>query len=611
VKYHWLILSLFSIFVGHSPADATKLLSWRFDSNQNQLTIRTDTGVQPVVKLIGNPARLVIDLPGTVADLRQADQMLGGAIKSVRVGQFEANTARLVLELAPGYTINPEEVKIRGLSSTQWVLDVPQPVEITQETRTASKEVKTDEQNLTVSPSPDIESKNFQVTKNGLFVRFDKREGSQIDVKRSKDRRQIEIDLNGVTLPQDLTSRAIALNQYGVEQIEFIQTSNAPAIARLILNVSEDSPDWIASYTRVGDGGLVLLPKSTSSNSRQNSSATRPIATTPTRNNQRIPTQTKAIVEGVTLAANNSELIINSSEKVEAQGSWRANGVYEIRMSNAQLAANYTSPQITANSPISRLRVWQESDDTVVILIHPALGVRLDGDIQQPSEQMLVLKLSEFSRISRAVEPVPTPPSEQSLPLQRAWDRMGNSQIPNEKIVVVIDPGHGGKDPGAIGINGVREKDLILPISQQVADILELQGIQVIMTRNDDRYISLQDRSKMANRANADLFISIHANSMGMSRPDISGLETYYLEDGMRLAESIHHTILKNVDVKNRRIRRARFYVLRHTQMPAVLVEIGFLTGKEDAQKLANQTYRDQMAQAIADGILQYVRKGK
>ena len=145
MKYRWLVLSLFSIFVGHSPADATNLLSWRFDTSQNQLTIRTNTGVQPVVKLIGSPTRLVVDLPGTVADLREANQMVGGAIKSVRVGQFETNIARLVIELAPGYTINPEEVKIRGLSSTQWVLDIPQPIEITEETRTGSKEVKADD----------------------------------------------------------------------------------------------------------------------------------------------------------------------------------------------------------------------------------------------------------------------------------------------------------------------------------------------------------------------------------------------------------------------------------------------------------------------------------
>lgn len=607
MKSRWLLLSLFGIFLGYAPADAAKLLSWRFDTNQNQLTIKTDTGVQPVVKLIQNPTRLVIDLPGTVADLSQANQMVGGAIKSVRVGQFEANIARLVIELEAGYTINPEEVKIRGLSSSQWVLDVPQPVKITESTPTvATNQAETTETSLNVNPAP----ADFQVTKNGLFVRFEKREGSQITVNRSSDRREITIDLTGATLPQDLANRVIELNEYDVNQIEFVQTSETTA--RLILKVSEDSPDWLASYSRLGEGGLVLLPRSRTGRSRESVVTAR---TNPTRNNYTPPTptqtQTRAIVQGVTLAANNSELMINSDQKVEAQGTWRANGVYEVRLRNAELASDFINPQMTANSPISRLRVWQESDDTVVVLVHPALGVHLDGNIEQPSEQMLILRLREFSRVTRAIDPVPTPPSNDP-PLGRAWERVNNGrQTPNEKIVVVIDPGHGGKDPGAIGINGVREKDLILPVSQEVARILEQQGIQVIMTRNNDQYISLQDRATMANRANADLFISIHANSMGMNRPDVNGLETYYLQDGLRLAESIHNTILKNVDVRNRGVRRARFYVLRHTQMPAVLVEIGFLTGREDAAKLANAAYRQQMAESIAAGILSYVRNKK
>ncbi len=595
MKSRWLLLSLFGIFLGYAPANAAKLLSWRFDPNQNQLTIRTDTGVQPVVKLIQNPTRLVIDLPGTVADLSQPNQMVGGGIKSVRVGQFEANIARLVVELESGYTINPEDVKIRGLSSSQWVLHVPEPVPTTESNFTVNNPEA-------ITATAELESRDFQVTKNGLFVRFEKKAGNQINVNRSRDRREITIDLAGATLPQDLASRVIEVNEYGVNQIEFVQTSETTA--RLILRVDKDSPDWLASYSRLGEGGLVLLPRSRTSNSRENVATTR---MNPTRNN---PTpQTRAIVQGVTLAANNSELMINVDQQVEAKGIWRANGVYEVRLRNAELASDFINPQMTVNSPISRLRVWQESDDTVVVLVHPALGVHLDGDIQQPSEQMLVLKLREFARVTRAIDPVPTP-SSNDPPLGRAWERVNHGRgLPKEKIVVVIDPGHGGSDPGAIGINGVKEKDVILPISQEVADILERQGIQVIMTRNSDRFISLEDRARIANRAQADLFISIHANSMGMSRPDISGLETYYLQDGLRLAESIHNTILRNVDIRNRGIRRARFYVLRHTQMPAVLVEVGFLTGKEDAAKLANSAYRQQMAEAIAAGILQYISK--
>ena len=174
---------------------------------------------------------------------------------------------------------------------------------------------------------------------------------------------------------------------------------------------------------------------------------------------------------------------------------------------------------------------------------------------------------------------------------------------------MVLDPGHGGKDPGAIGIGGIREKDIILPIAHRVAAILQQQGIQPIMTRQDDRFISLNGRVQMAERYRATLFVSIHANAINLSRPDVNGIETYYYSSGAGLAQSIHNSILRSVNIGNRGIRRARFYVLRKTSMPAVLVEVGFVTGRYDAPKLSSASFREQMATAIANGILQYLRR--
>jgi N-acetylmuramoyl-L-alanine amidase len=186
---------------------------------------------------------------------------------------------------------------------------------------------------------------------------------------------------------------------------------------------------------------------------------------------------------------------------------------------------------------------------------------------------------------------------------------VSSPRVPKGRVLVIVDPGHGGKDPGAIGLGGLREKDVILPIAQQVASLLEQQGIQAVMTRTSDYFVDLAPRATMAERANADLFVSIHANAIGPSRPDVSGLETYYYSSGQRLAQTIHSSILQNLDVKDRGIRRARFYVLRKTSMPSVLVEVGFVTGREDAAKLSNPAYRSQMAQAIARGILQYIQQ--
>jgi N-acetylmuramoyl-L-alanine amidase len=172
----------------------------------------------------------------------------------------------------------------------------------------------------------------------------------------------------------------------------------------------------------------------------------------------------------------------------------------------------------------------------------------------------------------------------------------------------MIDPGHGGKDPGAIGIGGLREKDVILPISQQVAALLQQQGIQAVMTRSDDRFISLEGRVQMARQARATLFVSIHANSLSLRRPDVNGVETYYFSS-QRLAQEIHYSMLQSLNVRDRGVRRARFYVLRNNSIPAVLVEVGYVTGAGDAPKLASPAFQRQMAEAIARGILLYIRQ--
>jgi N-acetylmuramoyl-L-alanine amidase len=163
---------------------------------------------------------------------------------------------------------------------------------------------------------------------------------------------------------------------------------------------------------------------------------------------------------------------------------------------------------------------------------------------------------------------------------------------------------------GAIGLSGLQEKEVILSISQEVAQLLKQQGVQVMMTRDSDYFVSLQGRTDMANRAGVDLFVSIHANSMGQGRPDVSGLEVYYFGN-QALASTIQKSILRTVNIKDRGVRQARFYVLRKSAMPATLVEVGFVTGSQDAANLKNPTYRRQMALAIARGTLEYIQQNK
>ncbi|WP_171574374.1 N-acetylmuramoyl-L-alanine amidase family protein [Leptolyngbya sp. Cla-17] len=181
--------------------------------------------------------------------------------------------------------------------------------------------------------------------------------------------------------------------------------------------------------------------------------------------------------------------------------------------------------------------------------------------------------------------------------------------IPKSGITVVIDPGHGGGDPGAIGIGGLQEKEITLSVSQQVVALLKQKGVNAVLTRSGDQEVELAPRVDFAEQANADVFVSIHANSFTASRTDVSGIETYYSSsDGLSLARTIQTNLLQELGARDRGVKQANFYVIKYTDMPAALVEIGFVTGAEDAARLASATGRTKIAQAIARAILQYVQ---
>jgi N-acetylmuramoyl-L-alanine amidase len=184
----------------------------------------------------------------------------------------------------------------------------------------------------------------------------------------------------------------------------------------------------------------------------------------------------------------------------------------------------------------------------------------------------------------------------------------------SEKILVTIDPGHGGKDPGAIGLEGLREVDVILPISLQVAKILEEKGVATQLTRDSDYFVGLDERVVMSRKAGASIFVSIHANSID-NRPDVNGFEIYHYHRGLELANVVHRNVIdlladgQEGSLLDRGVRSARFLVLRKSEIPAILVEVGYLTSPTESLKLADEKYRERMAEAIAQGILAYLGK--
>jgi N-acetylmuramoyl-L-alanine amidase len=236
----------------------------------------------------------------------------------------------------------------------------------------------------------------------------------------------------------------------------------------------------------------------------------------------------------------------------------------------------------------------------------------------------------------------PDPTSDGRYPLAR--------QLGLSAKRVIIDPGHGGHDPGTRSRSGLKEKDLVLDISRRVAKLLERDGeYEVLMTRNDDTFIPLEERTAFANSYEADLFVSIHANAHPSRR--IRGIETFYLNlattpaaeetaarenavstrrmgelqdilrqimNNSRIAESgdfanrVQDSMVEGVldgstrGSRNHGVKTAPFYVLLGANMPSVLIEVSYLSNTEDARLLSQNAYRQRVAESIAEGIRNY-----
>ena len=172
---------------------------------------------------------------------------------------------------------------------------------------------------------------------------------------------------------------------------------------------------------------------------------------------------------------------------------------------------------------------------------------------------------------------------------------------------VVIDAGHGGTDVGATG-GGIYEKNITLDVSKRVETILKQRGYQVMMTRPDDKFVSLQDRVTISENYSPDIFVSIHVNSS--VRPEITGVEThYYHQYSMSLAQTVHSAFASAVQSPNRGLFKSKFYVINHTTCPAILVEIGFISNASERAQLVSEKRKQATAKSIADGIDNYFKQ--
>ncbi|ACB84444.1 N-acetylmuramoyl-L-alanine amidase family protein [Natranaerobius thermophilus] len=183
------------------------------------------------------------------------------------------------------------------------------------------------------------------------------------------------------------------------------------------------------------------------------------------------------------------------------------------------------------------------------------------------------------------------------------------NEKPLEGVTILLDPGHGGWDAGAVGPTGLTEKEVALDVSLLTEDKLESLGADVHLTRYSDVDVSLYRRAAMANEVGADLFISVHAN--GAINTAAQGTETYYSSfrnpNDYYLAESLQEGMVNNMGRPDRGVLNQDFLVLRASNVPSAVVELAFLSNYEEEQLLRDDDFKDKAAQGITEGILNYL----
>lgn len=196
-------------------------------------------------------------------------------------------------------------------------------------------------------------------------------------------------------------------------------------------------------------------------------------------------------------------------------------------------------------------------------------------------------------------------------------------QVGQQKNCIVIDVGHGGFDAGKVGVNGVKEKDVNLQVALKLKEMIEAEGMQVIMTREEDKGLydenagnkkvqDLQRRCDMINGLNPLMTISIHQNSY--TSPEIRGAQVFYYTtstESQKLAEIIQNSLIEEADPENHREAKANdsYYMLKKTSSPIVIVECGFLSNPAEAEKLCDENYQKKLVAAISAGVFRYLGK--
>jgi N-acetylmuramoyl-L-alanine amidase len=263
---------------------------------------------------------------------------------------------------------------------------------------------------------------------------------------------------------------------------------------------------------------------------------------------------------------------------------------------------------VETNGPMEiKIREFKFPDRLAIDLIG-AIFVPIKQDVSVNGTSVVAVRAAQFTATPPVTRVVVTLKRKLNYVVSRSAGRLlvdlttGSAQ----GHVVALDAGHGGRDPGAIGPSGLREAEVVLDVAQRVRDLLSQDGVRVLMIRDTDTTVELDDRTRMAREGGATVYVSIHANAS--TRAAVNGTETYYLTpQSLALAQMIQDELGAVLGIPSRGIRTANFIVLRDNDVPSVLVETAYISHADDEAHLRDQDFRQEIAEAVHRAIMRFL----
>ena len=651
IKFILAIFTFFTVTFCAEAAPVVKITGLEFDNSDNIVIINSIGKIFPKTQqtpedndkslrtpeniitkcFLDNPDRVFVDITNAVLAGNQRTYTLkNSSLNNVKISQFSTNphTVRIVFEYNKKFDpknfavyANDRQIMIRysstlvgsekyktiynNMTQGERKADILESVTYSSETKekilnvsntqeAQFQTVKEDEKNTKLKALYYLDS--VSSLSNGLMIKG----SGMLSLKNSfalENPLRVVYDIENAVVAQDLrnksfslpTNNALVVNGVVMPRDILRVGQNTPSTARLVVQGSDAknyrlvlSPDL---------QGLFIAKRTDVLNAKLTET-----------------TSTVLSYEAKNAGENLDVVNINFSNPV-ALTTFEENSKFYVDLQNVVDFNQKAIDELHKNPDYNGITAQKIASEKTRIIFPLKDSTAINAQISPDAKELRIYFKKRVKTVSPVVVAKPQEPKEQ----EQEKEKQRPSTI-KQMYTVVIDPGHGGADVGATRVN-IYEKDITLEVSKLLENYLKKQGVYTHMTRDRDKTVELNERSDFSNSINPDVFISVHVNSS--VKEDIIGVETHwYHPQSLDFAKKVHAKIassrnLSKWETKDRGLFQSKFYVINHTNAPAILVEIGFISNPNERRELVKEKRQEEVAKAIADGIMEYLKDRK